>query len=814
MFKKIVSFLLFLLAQNFTAQTIKGKIIDTDNKQAIPFAIIALEGTNKGITADLDGNFEIKIPAGVLNIDVQVIGYTKKIIPVLELNDTKINIIKLIGNSIELFEIVVRPKENPAIPIIKNVLKNKPIFNIENLPYYFCSTYAKTYFTLSDKTGDENFYKKGDAKDSLSKFLDKSYLFFMESVTEKKYKYKNISQEKVTASRVSGFKSSPFGAFASQLQSFTFYADNIELLDLKYVNPLSKGTFKRYNFEITDTVLNDADTTIIIKFYPKKKSNFKGLKGLLYINKNQYALANVLAEPAEKPSDGNGIKIQQLYERVDSSHWFPKQVNTEIFFYGLTVNGKKDDDKKGQVIKGVSRMYIKDIKLDSAIKIRHKSISVYNEEGFDKKNEAYWNSKRIDTLSEKEITTYQLIDSVGRAADLDKKFKWFTALTTGKFQMGYFNIDLKHIVRANDYENIRLGIGISTSNKLSRWYSVGGYGGYGFKDKAFKYGGFAQINLNWRQSTFLLAEAAHEVMESAGTSFLNESQSLINTEKIRDLLVSRMDIVNFAKGSFNTNLFNFIRMSAYYKVEQRQSPFGYATAQDNLLLNEKNNFTLNEAGIQFKIYPKEKFAEGMGQLISLGSKWPKFSINLVKGLNITSLGYKGDFDYTKLDLKIDHQVYFKVKGFISYQLQAGKVFGSVPYSLQYNNKGSRIDKYSLSAEKTFETMYLNEFISTQYAAFFFAINSGKIVKPNKYCNPELELIHNYGIGTLDNRQNLTNIELNDISKGFTETGLRIKNIYKSKFSSFGAGVYYRYGNYAYENKNNNIVYKLVLGVSF
>jgi hypothetical protein len=167
-----------------------------------------------------------------------------------------------------------------------------------------------------------------------------------------------------------------------------------------------------------------------------------------------------------------------------------------------------------------------------------------------------------------------------------------------------------------------------------------------------------------------------------------------------------------------------------------------------------------------------------------------------------------------LDLKIDHQFNFKIKGFISYQLQAGKVFGNVPYSIQYNNKGSRSDNYWVSAEKTFETMYLNEFISTQYAAFFFAINSGKIIRPNKYCNPEFELIHNYGIGTLDNRQNLTNIELNDISKGFTETGVRIKNIYKSNLSSFGGGVYYRYGNYAFEDMNKNLAYKLVLSISF
>jgi hypothetical protein len=231
-------------------------------------------------------------------------------------------------------------------------------------------------------------------------------------------------------------------------------------------------------------------------------------------------------------------------------------------------------------------------------------------------------------------------------------------------------------------------------------------------------------------------------------------------------------------------------------------------------ISEQKKFVITESGVQLKYWPGEKFGENMGQLISLGSKKPVFYVNVAKGLKQTFQDYTGQFDYTRVDLRIDHQINFKIKGYVSYQLQAGKVFGDVPYFLQYNNKGSLTDNYYLSAEKTFETMYLNEFISTQYAAFFFAINSGKVFKTNDKCNPEFELVHNYGIGTLDNRERLTNIELNDLSKGYTEAGLRIRNLYKSGVSAFGAGVFYRYGNYAYESQIKNVAVKLVLGFTF
>ncbi len=797
-----VVFILQYFSSSLFSQTIKGKIIDANTKKPVSFAVISVDKFNSGATADLDGVFELQLPEGAQSISIQIIGYIKKTIPVKELTA----LITLSTTGIRLDEIVIRPGENPAVAIIRRVIKNKTKFNIDNLPHYICNTYAKTYFTFSDFKGNE-VADSNSVDSSTAKLFKNSYLFFMESVTEKRYRYKNIAQEKVIASKVSGFKSAPFGAFASQLQSFTFYPDKIELLGLSYLSPLSKGTFKRYHFIIVDTVLTNSDTTILIKFYPKKNAKFKALSGVLYINKNQYVLANVIAEPSLAEAGGTGIKIQQLYQRIDSAHWFPKQLNTEILF-------SSGSEKSGNTIKGVSRMYVRDINPDSVFKIRNKNISAFNEEGFDQKKETFWKEQRVDSLNDKEVKTYRIIDSIGEKLSFDKKLKWFNSLSSGQFQWGYANIDLGRFLRLNDYEGLRLGLGLSTSDKFTKWLSIGAYGAYGFHDKAWKYGGHLRVNLDKRQTNYLFAEMASDVIETAGLSFLKETNNFLSTENIRNLMVSKMDKVNFAKMSFNSSVFSFVRSSVYFQIQQRESPFGFYSPENSLPGNDIRNFNLNEAGIQLKFWPKEKFTESMGKLISTGSKWPSFYVNLAKGLTDDVLGYKGTFEYTKLDFRMDHQINLKVKGFIAYQLQAGKVFGNVPYSVQYNNKGARNNRYLISVEKTFETMYLNEFISTEYVAFFFAINSGKIIKKNKYSNPEIELVHNYGIGSLGNRNNLSNIELNDIGKGFTEMGLRLKNIYSANFSALGIGVFYRYGNYAADDQSKNIVVKLVSSFSF
>lgn len=805
----------FLCSFPLFSQVINGKIIDAESKQSIPFAVIVISNTNRGTTADLDGTFSLSYVAGDEEITVQVVGYERKRLKIADFQSTSANIIKLTPANIGLTEVVVRPGINPAEVIIRKLIEKKPLYDIANLNYYSCKTYAKTYFTLSDREGDENFYEKDTVQfRKIKGLLAKQYLFFMESVTEKKYVYKGISQEKVLSSRVSGFKAAPFGAFASQLQSFTFYSDNIELLGVKYISPITAASMKRYNFEITDTVRSGGDTTLLIRFYPKRNTSFNAMKGMLYVNKNNYALSNVIAEPSEIKEDGTGIRVQQLYEKVDSLHWFPKQANTELLFYSAAVGAAKENSKKETIMKGVSRLYTSEIKLDSVVKIKDKSVVAYNAEGYENKDESFWNKYRKDSLDEKEKKTYQTIDSIGSKAKFDQKLKWFVALTSGKWNLGYIDIDLKHIVKVNDYESVRLGLGLSTSNRLSRWFSVGAYAGYGFRDQALKYGGSARVNFNRRQSNYFLMEAAHEITESAGTAFLQEAASMLNPDNIRPLLISRMDKVDYARASLNFSVFNVLKTSLYSQVQLRESPFGFYRDFAQPTWQEEKKFVFNETGIQLRYWPGEKFTETFGQLLSMGSALPLFSANFAVGTTNTISGYTGSFDYTKIELRMDHKISFRFKGFLAYQLQAGKVFGNVPYSLQYNNKGSRSDNYLISAEKTFETMYLNEFISTQYAAVFVSVNSGRIFKTNKLCNPELELVHNYAIGTLDNRERLTNIELNDISRGYTEAGLRIKNLVKSGYSSFGGAVFYRYGNYAYSIAQKNLVFKLVLGFVF
>jgi hypothetical protein len=807
--KQIFFILSILLPFQLFCQVISGKIIDANNKQGIPFAFIGYENSNNGTTADIDGDFKLKLDSSVSKLMVQIIGYHKTSVDCKTIDPEKELIIKLTPSEIKLLEVIVRPKENPANELIRKLIRNKPNLDPRNLPFYACETYGKTYFTMSDQKGNEFYYKDDTSKyGKEQKFLEKQYLFFIETASEKKYIYKNITQEKILASRVSGFKTAPFASLASQLQSFTFFDKTINVLDINYVNPIQKGTFKRYNFEITDTIIQEQDTTILIAFSPRKGANFKALKGTLYLNKNQYALANVIAEPLSDDKKSNTVKIQQRYSKINNKQWFPTQLVTEILFNNVAINSKPDENAR--VMKCVSRLYVSDVNLDSTIQIKKKNIEVINDKGYEKKSEEYWKSKRTDSLTQKEKNTYTVVDSVGKAQKFESRIKLVKILSTGQIPVGFVSFDIRKFIKANDYEGIRLGAGLLTNDKLFKWASVGGYAGYGFNDRAWKYGGHLQINLNESKSINIKTELARDLQETANTSFLGENTSLLSTQNIRNYLVGMMDQTSFGKVSFNTPINHFIKSSFYFSVMQRTSRSGYGT-EEKLYADNINIFTSNEAGVQLKIWPFEKFTESFMGLLSLGSNWPCFYINYAEAIPVKVGDYTNSFSYRKIDIMINHRIPFKVRGFVNYQIKAGKVFGDVPYSFQSNNNGSRINKYYISAENSFETMYFNEFISTHYAAFFAAYNTGKVFKQNKYCNPEFELVHNIGYGELLNREKLTYITLSDISKVYTEAGIRVKSLYKNGVSTFGVGAFYRYGNYALSDFKGNFVFKFVLG---
>ena len=254
---KKVLFLLFLIPiLSFSQTQIQGIVIDSKTKKTLPFASV-ITNTNFGSLSDVDGKFSIQTKNPFNKITISYIGYKSVSVPIT-IKDRFITI-KLNASVENLNEILITAKENPAIKIIRNAIKNKPRNNIEKaLNYFKFNTYNKILVTANpdsiDGKIDSIFIIKKDGKKEFSKLdssnfkfkkdIVKQHLYISEKVSEFQFQKGKKKKEVVLASRMAGLKQPIYELLAITFQDLSFYNEFYTLAGTKYINPIANNAIK------------------------------------------------------------------------------------------------------------------------------------------------------------------------------------------------------------------------------------------------------------------------------------------------------------------------------------------------------------------------------------------------------------------------------------------------------------------------------------------------------------------------------------------------------------------------------------------
>ncbi|MBI2279826.1 MAG: carboxypeptidase-like regulatory domain-containing protein [Bacteroidetes bacterium] len=798
----ILFFVLFVTA---TAQhTLKGKVIDEKTKEALAFVNI-LTNQKIGATTNIDGLFTINSTSPITSLKLSYVGYEMKEIDVT--GKTSL-VISLKPTSYQLSEFTLLAGENPAHRIINKVVENRNIHNPEKSLNFKYESYNKLFVTGAVDTAIINHPEKIAALDSSSQraidFLEKHHIFLMESVTERKYLLPDKSYEKVMASRVSGLQNNTFSLIATEIQSFSFYNEMLNVGGSSYLNPISVNSINKYFFLIEDTTFSGIDTVYVISFRPKKGKNFSGLKGLLYINTDGYAVQNVVAEPNEE-SESFGIKIQQQYEKIEN-RWFPVQLNTTILFNNATINNFK--------MLGIGKSYIKNIEINPELKKNEFGI-VATEVADDvtKKDEEFWNKYREDTLSDKERATYHVIDSLGKAEKFDKKLIAIEAFLTGKFRVGFVDLDLDKFLSFNDYEGFRFGTGMHTNNKVSRLFSVGGYGAFGTKDNTFKYGGDVNFFIHKNYEIELNLSYQKDVIEPGNTRFYTYKIPLMSAAGNRFFYMNRMNNNEKVEARLQFRTLRYLKVFLFTNQESVDVTSDYyylKKINDYTWLHDKN-YLFNEIGVELKYAFKQKVIQTTNYKYAKPTKYPILYARIEHGLNNTY----NEYEYTRITVKTVKTFEIKNLGKPSIYVESGIIFGDAPIQKLNSSIGLYIPgAFLTAAELAFETMYPYEFYSDRFTYIHFKHNFGNLLIKTKKFKPELVLASNIGFGSLNNKENHGGQTFNTLEKGFYESGILINNLIKLNFTTFGVAAYYRYGPYKLQKESDNFTVKMSFGYLF
>jgi hypothetical protein len=805
-------FFVFLALSSQAQRILRGVIRDSLTHVPVPFAHVTLADHKTGITTDIDGRYQFALPEGYSDvIYITHVSYKPIRLSVRELESLS-GKIWMVPAITHLREVEIRAGENPAWRLIRQAVRNKDQHTPLNYPGFTYQSYTKLVATAEGKPFNSDSLiqvrqeagKPLSSKDSsylqVEDFLKRNRIFVSESVTERSYQRPGKHQEKLLAHKISGFQSPLFASLPNDYQPLGFYEDVVTLLGKDYLNPVSKGSEYKYDFELTDTLYADSDTLYVIAYQPMRGTTFNGLRGKITIATEGYALKNIIAEAAD-PNMKISFAVQQNYERV-AGRWFPSQLNTDLLFLEFNLGSRK---MALQV-----RSYLSQIQFPEEIPravFKGAALNLALTQG-----DRFMDTYRPVPLDSMEVNTYDLYDSLRSNM---KVFGLMDKVSEGALSnalpLGKVDLKLNQLLLINRWEGARLSLGLQTNPLFSRRFTLGGYGGYGFKDKTWKYGGFFQLNVAPDRDFYARVGYDNTLREAGVQSFFDETP-IISSRAFRDWVSTNFD--RYEAMYLKTGL----KLATHWHFHSTLKRFALDPLYPYELLSENQPvsfFEIAEIQGELSYARNQRQVSFNGRRALIGFEYPVFTLQAKRAL--PGVWNTDDFSYTQLDALWMNQWKHRRFGRTQLTLKAGWIDGVTPFNRLYFGPGARQTDYWV--DHYFQTMGINEFVADQYAAVFVKQNFGSIFFDTRFSKPELIISHAMAIGRFQQRSRHGLVETQSFEKGYLESGLGFNNLIRFNYADvayvgFGGGVFYRYGPYQGDDLSQNLVAKLSFTFSF
>lgn len=784
--------ILLLLAGIVAGQStrVRGKITDAKTGEVLPLVNVVFKGTTIGVTSDFDGLYVIETREPVSELQVSFVGYepqTVKIIP------TAFNAVdfQLVPITFDLEEVKVRPGENPAHAILRNVSDNKKRNNPDEIALYNCTTYTKMELDLTNinpwfknKKLQKNFGFIFEHMDT-SVITGKSFLPVMISeATADYYHRKNpsFSREIVKASRISGIEEDyTLAQFTGHLHgNVNLYDNYIDVFDVKFASPLSDHGLLYYKYFLVDSMQVNGRKTYKIRFHPKGMST-PVLDGEVNIDSASWALqsANVKMMKGLNVNWIRHLVIETKSRLINDSVWFPKQDKIFADFSIVMSDSAKVVSFLGHRQVDYTHVRLNEpipaevLKLDNNVVISRDVL---------KNDESYWDSIRPFALSDKEKQIYGMVDSIKNVPLYHNIYTLLSTVLGGYYDTKYVGIGPYYkMFSFNKLEGARFQLGLRTTTDFSRKIRLSGYGAYGTKDNHFKGGGGIEYMVNELPTSKLKLAYKHDAVQlGAGVNAFTEGNILSSVFSRGNN--DRLSLVNQGDISYEHEWRQGI--SNTFAAQMRtifSSPYVPFVRPDGQVVNSIQTFSLQ---LKTRLSRDEIVVRKTFDKFSLGSDYPIVGIDLsmgVKGM------FKNDYEYYRVVGTVLYDLGIPPIGTSKFIINGGKVFGKVPYPLLKLHEGNATyfyDTYAFSCMNYYE-FASDLWVSLIYEHHFKGFFLGKIPLMKRLKWREV-FIFKALIGTLEDRNNGSLADtkaillfpegMSSVSKPYFEAGIGIENI--------------------------------------
>lgn len=392
--------------------------------------------------------------------------------------------------------------------------------------------------------------------------------------------------------------------------------------------------------------------------------------------------------------------------------------------------------------------------------------------------------------------------------DSIKKAEFLRHIGNGYFPTKYINIDLRYLIKYNQYEGFRTGLGGITNTTFSEKFRLQGYTVYGFLDEQFKYSFGGGFRASKKTNTWVNLTYTEDLQETGSSNFLTDKRffqffepRLINIDLFHKHISKSISIEHQLHPKIITEtLFGVSKISPTYNYTFNLNSGESFTNYD---------LTLFKTALQWNPFSEFKNTDHGISETKVG--YPKFTLQYTKSL-ADVLG--GDLSFSKVDFRAIQKFSYDHNASTELVLTTGITSENTPLTHMYHaypnnvNKETIWNRFSVAGTNSFETMYFNEFFSDTFAT----LQVKHALAPfniSPWFKPQLVLISRFAIGTMKDPYRHDGISFNTLDKGFTESGFEINKL----LFGFGLSFAYRYGAYHLPKLEDNIAVKFTFNIS-
>lgn len=724
---RLIFFLPLLLCFNgFAQKTIHGFVKDSHSEEPVPFASVIFKGTSAGALTDSAGHFGFQThqwPSDTLVI-TRVGFQPYYFILTKDKNDFNITIPMERGTMNDA--VVVKVKIDKGLWLWKKIVQHKPENNRYKFDNFSYELYNKLEVDLKNFRSLEriaNIKPFRPINDLINQNIDTSEglkvlpTYLTEAISDYYYQKKPLKRrEEIKAVNTNGINNESMVKFLGGMdQVINVYNNFIPVFTKEFISPISDNGDFYYKYYVTDTQKVGNQKYYRLLFTPRRKG-MNTFEGDCWVHVGSFAIQKMNLS-LDKTADINFMEkfsFVQEYKMLADSNWFVSREK-------LVVDVAPISNKTPGVIGRKTSTYQNIIVNDSSVvqklmqnKVQEEIVAV---PGAADKPKNYWDAARHEGLSKTERGIIKMIDTLINTPTYQKITKKVVFLTTGYIDVG--NVQLGSAYNwfsGNGWEGFRTRFDVASNTGFNRKLRYHAYLAYGFGDKKFK--GEAELFYLPKKDPRQYWHVGYRNDLDFGQNYYGEiSQDNIFSFAIRKPNIPKK-YINLEVTDFE--FFNELRsgFSTLFAINNKQFIPLYNLIPADSFGTGLKKLVSTEISLRLRFAYQEKFIESNFFRTSLGSPYPILEATITKAFPGL---LNSKYNYTKLLVSVSDYMNTPPFGAFSYQLYAGRTFGTAPYTFLDIAPGNEMYYYNKYA---FNMMNRYEFVHDRFAGINFEHNIG------------------------------------------------------------------------------------------